>query len=216
MKDLDEEVGKVGGSRKKLLAGIVVAVIVVACIGAVALLKNDSGGESALDFPVIDIRAEPGHNPIVINVVDIVVSGSDQRIFNISQNYSLQQSLGKYLEIGENIHYLLTNTSSFAHHNLKEIIENKSDEFNIASGTLKSIKYSNNTQNNITYFDNDNDGYISINDRIVINGSVSIELQEALNSSWGARLVLLYDGEDSRGEPFLMNFGAWEFRLENR
>ena len=105
---MNEEVGKGGGSRKKLIAGIVVAVIVVASVGAVWWLQTNSQHSQIIE-PIIYIQfnytdenitslliqeiEEEGYSDYYFNLNNIrftmtsIIENIQTHLFNLSLDY---------------------------------------------------------------------------------------------------------------------------------
>ncbi len=186
---------KMKGKRRKWVAIALLLIIVVASCGIAAwwMYFSSTNGEHPLIYPQVVIWSEPSNDNYRMTVHYIDKSAEDYR---------------EWLEI-EDMVFLLTNSSGASHMTLISIFYNKSHKHNLGSGSLIDIL--NNTSGNVTYYDNDYDAHISLNDTFIIRGDL---IDKALNESWGVRLYIIYNG-DLNGrlskEQFI-KFGYGEIR----
>lgn len=148
------EISKVGGSRKKLIAGIVVAVIVVAGFTMWTLTDRTSDGPGALELPGIFVNVTKNESVYTIKVTEISIKGS----------HNLTKS---WLQI-DNLRFLLMDGDSKLGHILI-IYSNKTHASNIRSGNVADVLSG---SDEVIFYDNDYDGILSVNDTFMIKGNV--------------------------------------------
>jgi hypothetical protein len=166
---------KMKGKRKKLVA-IALLLIIGAASSIVAwwVYFSSTNGEHPLICPQVVIWSETSNDNYRMTVHYIDIQAEDYR---------------EWLEI-EDMVFLLANSSDYSHMTLRSILYNKSHKHNLGSGSLIDIL--NNTSGNVTYYDNDYDAHISLNDTFIIRGDL---IDKALNESWGVRLYIIYNGD---------------------
>ena len=171
--------GKIGVSRK-LVAGIIVAAVVIACIGLI-LWKYQSTDVDILQSPtvVLYISTSDNNYSAIIEKIDMHV----------------QMNITEWTNI-DKLTYLITNGSvngSVEYSLLRSIQHNESNVYNIASGNLTEAL--NNSENNIVFYDMDNDGLLSRNDSFIIKGITSLKMREAISETGWVRLYIIFEGE---------------------
>jgi hypothetical protein len=166
---------KMKGKRRKWVAIGLLLIIVAASTGVAAWWYFSSESVNGFLFPpLIEMRTEKISDDYRMSVCYIEIRAEDYR---------------EWLEI-EDMVFLLTNNTGYSVLELTSIFNNKSHKYNLDSGNLIDIL--NNTSSNVTYYDNDYDAHISLNDTFIINGDI---VDEALKESWGVRLLLIYNGD---------------------
>lgn len=163
------------GKRRKWVAiGLLLIIVVSSTIVGLWICISSESVNGFLFPPLIEMRTEKISDDYRMSVCYIEIRSEDYR---------------EWLEI-EDMVFLLTNSSGFSLHELTSVFYNKSHKHNLASGNLNDIL--NNTSSNVTYYDNDYDDHISLNDTFIIKGDI---IDKALEEGWGVRLLLIYNGD---------------------
>lgn len=150
--------------KEKRKIGIVVALVVILCVGTIAWqnLKERNASSPGIAPPLIGMNLEEGENNYALTIYRIdSVAGEIWRC---------NPSADHWLSSLDPVSFLLYNFSAVLEDptiNIKDILINQTDENNIASGSVKNAL--NNTDGLVTYYDTDDDGKLSVNDTFVIN-----------------------------------------------
>ncbi len=168
------------GRRFKIIVGLVLVVVLIACTGIAIQYKNYNN---------------PGitHSPEVALDIDHV----DQYFITtvgFIENQSVINTL-EWLDFDE-LGFLVMH-DGYLSGGLESIYKNLSSPYNIASGLILPIV--NNSQGDVSFADSDNNGYISINDTFYFKGDTAYKMSEALNDTGWIRFYLIFEGDLNGG-----------------
>lgn len=192
----EEEVGKVKGSKTKLIAGIVVVVILVAGVGAVWLLYGRGTGQG-ITPPVIRMNVYETNESYLINITGFIY---------------LRTDLNMWTDVNT-LYFIVSNdTINYNEKVLKTYLDEKPKDKILAAGRIVDIL--NDTNSNVTYLDRDGDYTVSVNDTVIINKSLLTGYEIR------AYFFFIYEGDEgghySRSRLVVVDGEAFVWHTEGR